>query len=72
MSHQNKTLSKLLEALDLGASVAEADTLLETARVETSAFSDLLNDRVDLVLEPRGPARVHFSEFLSIFCPTFC
>jgi hypothetical protein len=35
--------------LDLGVSIAEIDTLLEIARVETSAFADLLNDKVDHV-----------------------
>jgi hypothetical protein len=41
--------AELLEELDLGVLIAEIDTLLETARVETSAFADLLNDKVDLV-----------------------
>jgi hypothetical protein len=49
MPHQNKTLALLLQSLDLGSSVAESDNLLEVARVETSAFADLLNDRVDLI-----------------------
>ena len=44
MSYHNKDLSGLLQRLDLGSSVAESDTLLETARIETSAFTDLLND----------------------------
>ena len=47
--HQHAKAAELLEELDLGVSLAEIDTLLETARVETSAFADLLNDKVDLV-----------------------
>jgi hypothetical protein len=47
--HQHAKPAELLEELDLGVSIAEIDTLLETARVETSAFADLLNDKVDLV-----------------------
>ena len=47
--HQHAKAAELLEELDLGVSIAEIDTLLETARVETSAFADLLNDKVDLV-----------------------
>jgi len=47
--HQHVKAAELLEELDLGVSIAEIDTLLETARVETSAFADLLNDKVDLV-----------------------
>jgi hypothetical protein len=42
--HQHAKAAELLEELDLGASIAEIDTPLETARVETSAFADLLND----------------------------
>ena len=47
--HQHVKAAELLEELDLGVSIAEIDTLLETVRVETSAFADLLNDKVDLV-----------------------
>ena len=47
--HQHAKAAELLEELDLGVSIAEIDTLLETVRVETSAFADLLNDKVDLV-----------------------
>jgi hypothetical protein len=36
----------ILQTLDLGSSIAEQDTLLEKARVETSAFTDLLRDKV--------------------------
>jgi hypothetical protein len=46
----NKTkLAKVLESVDIGSSIAEQDTLLETARVETSVFTDLFNDKVDLI-----------------------
>jgi hypothetical protein len=34
--HQHAIAAELLEELDLGVSIAEIDTLLETARVETS------------------------------------
>jgi hypothetical protein len=33
----------LLAGLDLGSAVAESDTLLEAARVETSVFDDLIS-----------------------------
>jgi hypothetical protein len=49
MAHPNRDLSTLLQCLDLGSSVAGSDTLLEAARIETSAFADLLSDRVDLI-----------------------
>jgi hypothetical protein len=57
MSYQNRILSTLLQRLDLGSSVAESDTLLESARIETSAFADLLNDRVDLVPGTKGSGK---------------
>jgi len=47
--HHNKNWVDLLRNLDLGSSVAELDNLLELARVETSAFTDLPADRVDLI-----------------------
>jgi hypothetical protein len=69
MSHQNKTLSTLLKGLDLGASVAESDTLLETARIETSAFSDLLNDRVDLIPGTKGSGKSALFRIFVDFLP---
>ncbi|MGI9069317.1 MAG: hypothetical protein ACR2HX_23315 [Pyrinomonadaceae bacterium] len=57
MTHPNRTLTALLKQLDLGSSVAETDNLLEVARVETSAFADLLNDRVDLVPGTKGSGK---------------
>lgn len=37
MSYQNRILATLLQQLDLGSSVAESDTLLETARIRLNA-----------------------------------
>src|SRR5215472_16676094 len=50
----NEDAAQLLAGLDLGSTVAESDNLLETARVETSVFDDLLADRVDLILGTKG------------------
>ena len=47
--HRHAKAAELFEELDLGVSIAEIDTRLEIARVETSAFAGLLNDKVDLV-----------------------
>lgn len=71
MAHQNKVLSALLQGLDLGSSVAELDTLLETARIETSAFSDLLNDRVDLVPGTKGSGKSALFRIFVDFLPTY-
>lgn len=69
MSYPNSELSVLLGALDLGASVAELDSLLETARIETSAFSDLLNDRVDLIPGTKGSGKSALFRIFVDFLP---
>lgn len=69
MTYQNRDLSTLLRGLDLGSSVAESDTLLESARIETSAFSDLLNDRVDLVPGTKGSGKSALFRIFVDFLP---
>ena len=64
-------LSTLLQGLDLGSSVAESDTVLESARIETSAFSDLLNDRVDLVPGTKGSGKSALFRIFVDFLPDF-
>jgi hypothetical protein len=71
MSHQNRTLANLLEALDLGSSVAESDTLLEAARIETSAFADLISDRVDLIPGTKGSGKTALFRIFVDFLPIF-
>jgi hypothetical protein len=69
MPHQNRTLANLLQGLDLGSSVAEYDTLLEAARIETSAFADLLGDRVDLVPGTKGSGKSALFRIFVDFLP---
>lgn len=69
MSHSNKKLSTMFQSVDLGSSVAELDTLLETARIETSAFTDLLNDRVDLVPGTKGSGKSALFRIFVDFLP---
>ena len=58
MSHIDREVAAdILAAMDLGSSVAEQDTLLQTARVETSVFDDLLGDRVDLIPGTKGSGK---------------
>src|SRR5712692_7737639 len=71
MSHQNKVLSALLQDVDLGYSIAEEDTLLEAARIETSAFTDLLNDRVDLIPGTKGSGKSALFRIFVDFLPNF-
>jgi len=57
--------------MDLGSSVAEADTLLEVARIETSAFADLLSDRVDLIPGTKGSGKSALFRIFVDFLPAF-
>jgi hypothetical protein len=69
VSHLNKTVRGLLQHLDLGSSVAESDNLLATARIETSAFADLFNDRVDLVPGTKGSGKSALFRIFVDFLP---
>jgi hypothetical protein len=69
MAHPNQLLSTILRSLDLGSSVAESDTLLEAARIETSAFTDLLSDRVDLVPGTKGSGKSALFRIFVDFLP---
>jgi len=69
LSHSNQTLQNLLQRLDLGSSVAEFDGKLEIARVETSAFSDILLDRVDLVPGTKGSGKTALFRIFVDFLP---
>jgi len=53
----------------LGSSIAELDELLEQARIETSAFTDLLNDRVDLVPGTKGSGKSALFRIFVDFLP---
>ena len=69
MPYSNNDLLTILQNLDLGASVAESDTLLETARIETSAFNDLINDRVDLIPGTKGSGKSALFRIFIDFLP---
>jgi len=68
-AHEHKTAASLLQALDLGSSIAEQDTLLESERVETSAFSDLFQDKVDLVPGTKGSGKSALFRMFVDFLP---
>ena len=68
-SHQHRKAAALLEGLDLGSSIAEQDTLLQSARVETSAFSDLLQDKVDLIPGTKGSGKSALFRMFVDFLP---
>jgi hypothetical protein len=65
----NDKAAELLAGLDLGSAVAESDNLLETARVETSVFDDLLADRVDLIPGTKGSGKTALYRIFVDFLP---
>jgi hypothetical protein len=65
----NEDAADLLGGLDLGSTVAELDNLLETARVETSVFDDLLADRVDLIPGTKGSGKTALYRMFVDFLP---
>jgi hypothetical protein len=71
MKHDRNELAQILSQLDLGSSVAEQDTLLQAARVETSVFTDLLNDRVDLIPGTKGSGKSVLYRIFVDFLPDY-
>jgi hypothetical protein len=46
-----------LQGIDLGNGIAEHDNLLRRCLVETQHFTDLLYDRIDLILGSKGAGK---------------
>jgi len=69
MAHENKKLQHLLQNLNLGSSVAEFDDILNIARVDTSAFSDIFNDSVDLIPGTKGSGKTALFRIFVDFLP---
>ena len=68
-THSHQKAADLLQGLNLGDSIAELDNLLEAARVETSAFGDLLRDKVDLVPGTKGSGKSALFRIFVDFLP---
>lgn len=71
MSFNNQQLVKLLASINLGSSVAEQDSILEAARIETSAFADLLRDRIDLIPGTKGSGKSALYRIFIEFLPDY-
>lgn len=69
MKYPKEKLLELLPYIDLGSSIAEQDQLLEAARVETSVFSDLLLDKVDLIPGTKGSGKSALYRIFVEFLP---
>jgi hypothetical protein len=61
--------ANLLADLDLGSAVAESDNLLESARVQTSVFDDLLADRINLIPGTKGSGKTALYRIFVDFLP---
>ena len=57
MSIEKSAYSSIIQRLKIGNSVAEHDSLLEEARVETPIFSGVLNDQYDVVVGRKGAGK---------------
>ena len=71
MEHKNQIIGELLKSLDFGSSIAESDNLLEAARIETSAFTDLLSDRIDLIPGTKGSGKSALFRIVVDFLPDY-
>ena len=69
MDYKNSDLIKILQSVDLGSDIAEQDALLKSTRIETSVFSDLLMDRVDLIPGTKGSGKSALYRIFVEFLP---
>lgn len=69
MAYKHEIAARLLQYFDLGSSVAEEDHLLESARIETSAFADLFQDKVDLIPGTKGSGKSALFRIFVDFLP---
>lgn len=66
---KNEKLLSVLQDIDLGSGIAEQDDLLEDVRVETSALTDLLQDKVDLIPGNKGSGKSALYRIFVEFLP---
>src|SRR5438270_144152 len=64
------TCLSLLQTLDVGSPIAEDDTILYESRVETSVFSDLIADRIDIVRGTKGSGKSALYQLVTNFLAT--
>lgn len=68
---RRETLAIILPKVDFGNSVAEHDNILQTARVDTSVFSDSMKDRVDLIPGTKGSGKSALFRIFTDFLPEY-
>jgi len=66
MSIEKSQYEKIMRELKIGNSVAEHDSLLESARVETPVFEDVLNDKYDIIFGRKGAGKTAMFKIIDI------
>ena len=66
MAIEKNEYKKIIMDLKIGNSVAEHDFLLESARVETPIFSDVLNDKYDIVIGRKGSGKTAMFKIINM------
>jgi len=66
MSIEKNQYKDILNDLNVGNSVAEQDSILEAARVETPTFDGVLNDRYDFIIGRKGAGKTAIFKILNI------
>lgn len=69
MPIQRGQYERIINTIDVGNSVAEQDSLLEQARVETPIFTGVLGDRYDVVLGRKGAGKTAIFKIINIISP---
>ena len=64
MAYKKTDLYLLLMNADLGSSTAEKDSQLQAARVDVPVLVDVLRDRVDLIVGPKGSGKSAIFRFV--------
>jgi hypothetical protein len=63
----SRQMVAIIKSIDLGTPVAEHDAILFEARIETTAFSDLFGDQVDLIPGTKGSGKTALFRIVSEF-----
>ena len=66
MSIEKNKYQEILEDLDVGNSVAEFDSVLEFARIETPVFDGVLNNRYDIILGKKGAGKTAMFKIINL------
>jgi len=69
MSIEKNQYKDILNDLNIGNSIAEQDSILEAARVETPTFDGVITDRYDFIIGRKGAGKTAIFKILKILSP---